>query len=278
MDPTDTFPRFPAKLRHPALVKPADFVGRYLSGVRTPARCILVWNPAVVEGLVRRFRARPIRGLTGAYVLPGPQPSVGIVLPRGVGAPTTVIRAEELIALGTREIIGIGYAGSLTRDVGPGEVVLCDRAIRDEGTSHHYAHPSVPARPSPSLREWAGRALQDAHVVFRTGPSWTTDAPYRETRAELRHYRREGILTVEMEAASLFVLGRHRRVRTASVFVISDVLDERGWTPHFHRVRDELEEVAAVLLDGSRRVPRTSSPRRLSSASDLPRRRPSAGR
>ena len=37
----------------------------------------------------------------------------------------------------------------------------------------------------------------------------TIDAPYRETVAEARRYRRQGVLTVEMEAAALFAVGRY---------------------------------------------------------------------
>jgi uridine phosphorylase len=163
-----------------------------------------------------------------------------------------VIRAEELTAVGAREFIGVGYAGALTPGLRPGDVIVCDEAIRDEGTSHHYAHPDVPARASRPLSRWVTQRLGDAHIPFRTGSTWTTDAPYRETRAELRHYRSQGVLTVEMEAAALFIFARHRNVRAASVLIVSDVLRESGWNPQFHRVAARLESVASTLLRAAR--------------------------
>jgi uridine phosphorylase len=36
------------------------------------------------------------------------------------------------------------------------------------------------------------------------GDTWTTDAPYRETRAALAAAEPEGVLCVEMEAAALY--------------------------------------------------------------------------
>ena len=150
--------------------------------------------------------------------------------------------------MGTREFVGIGYAGALAPDLAPGDIVVCDGAVRDEGTSHHYAPAHVTARPSRALTRWVERTLVRAGLAFRVGPSWTTDAPYRETRAELRRYRREGVLTVDMEASALFVFARFRRVRAASVFVISDVLTERGWDPHFHAVGRRQVEVAGAVL------------------------------
>jgi uridine phosphorylase len=247
----NSFPRYVSKVGHRSLVEPRVFVRRYLPGVRAPSRCVFLWNPPLTRRLVRRFRGQRIEGLGGTYSISDTHSGVGIVLPRGVGAPTTVIRAEELSALGTREFLGVGYAGSLTPELRPGDVVVCTGAVRDEGTSHHYAPPHVLAVPSPLLRRWVEKTLTHAGIPFVSGRSWTTDAVYRETRPELRHYRRTGVLTVDMEASAMFVFGRHRRVRVAFVFVISDVLRERGWTPHFHQVGGMLDRVATALLTGS---------------------------
>jgi uridine phosphorylase len=49
-------------------------------------------------------------------------------------------------------------------------------------------------------------ALRESGLTFRSGVSWTIDAPYRETVAEARHYQAEGVLCVEMEAAALTAL------------------------------------------------------------------------
>ena len=46
----------------------------------------------------------------------------------------------------------------------------------------------------------------------RQGTSWTIDAPYRETVAEIRRYRQEGVATVDMEASALFAVAAYRGV------------------------------------------------------------------
>jgi purine-nucleoside phosphorylase len=56
------------------------------------------------------------------------------------------------------------------------------------------------------------------------GPSWTTDAPYRETAEEVAKYRADGIVTVEMEASCLFTVASAVGVAAAAAFVVSDVL------------------------------------------------------
>jgi uridine phosphorylase len=45
-------------------------------------------------------------------------------------------------------------------------------------------------------------------VPVHTGPSWTTDAPFRETESLIASRRREGIISVEMEGAALLTLGK----------------------------------------------------------------------
>ena len=101
--------------------------------------------------------------------------------------------------------------------------------VRDEGTSHHYSPPSRWAHPDAELVASLRSALPDVLV----GPSWTTDAPYRETVEEIVAYRDEGILTVDMEASAIFTLGATLEVQTASVFCVSDVLHGEEWEPHF---------------------------------------------
>jgi len=45
-------------------------------------------------------------------------------------------------------------------------------------------------------------------VPVHTGPSWTTDAPFRETESLIASRRLEGVVSVEMEAAALLTLGK----------------------------------------------------------------------
>ncbi len=81
----------------------------------------------------------------------------------------------------------------------------------------------------------------------------TIDAPYRETVAEARRYRRQGVLTVEMEAAALFAVGRYRKADVAALFSFSDTLSITGevsWKPKFHLRRNlaGLEKIYRVAV------------------------------
>jgi uridine phosphorylase len=164
--------------------------------------------------------------------LPSTDHEVGVLGGFGFGAPVATFLLENFIALGTTKFISIGTAGGLQPGCQAGELVLCDRAIRDEGVSHHYAPSSKYAAPSDVLTSQLGSALQRAGLSFSRGCSWTIDTPYRESIDEARHYQAEGVLCVEMEAAALFTVGAFRSVQVASAFAISDLLDADEWQPH----------------------------------------------
>ena len=63
---------------------------------------------------------------------------VGVVGGFGIGAPAACVVLEGLIAFGVKRFVSVGFAGSLQPDLRIGDIVVCDKAIRDEGTSYHY--------------------------------------------------------------------------------------------------------------------------------------------
>jgi uridine phosphorylase len=142
--------------------------------------------------IVRRLKAFTL----GALV-------VGIV-GSAVGAPFAVLIAEELFASGCRLLISITSAGQITPSGKPPYFVVINRALRDEGTSYHYAY----SEAESDLVAAASEAIKAKGVNVVTGSSWTTDAPFRETEEAIAAARAKGILAVEMEAAALYAFAR----------------------------------------------------------------------
>jgi uridine phosphorylase len=58
------------------------------------------------------------------------------------------------------------------------------------------------------------------------GRVWTTDAPYRETAEQLGFWADQGVLAVEMQAASLFAFARARNAQVAIVALVSNGVDQ----------------------------------------------------
>jgi uridine phosphorylase len=177
----------------------------------------------------------------------------------GIGSPATAVQCEELIALGASRFISIGTAGSLWPNIGPGCLVICDRAIRDEGTSFHYAPPRKYAMPSAPLTRYMISAMSNAATDLHIGTTWTTDAPYRETPLEVETYTSEGVLTVDMEASALFTVAAYHGVHASSAFVISDQILGCRWVPNFQdsAVEAGLEVLLASAVDALSRCTTT---------------------
>ena len=165
--------------------------------------------------------------------------TVGVV-GLAVGAPFAVLVAEQLFASGCRLLISVTSAGQIV-PVGPTPYfVLIDRALRDEGTSHHYLPPSMFAEADAALADRRSPALAHCAVPVHRGTAWTTDAPYRETEDAIAAARAHGALAVEMEAAALYAFAQARR---------RDVLCFAHVTNRMARVEGDFEKGEA---DGAR--------------------------
>ena len=177
------------------------------------------------------------------------------------------------VALGAQRIVVVGYAGALQPGLDPGDVVLCERAIRDEGTSYHYLPAAAEARADPELLDVCRRGLTAAEIDAVRGRSWTTDAPFRETETEVREMQADGVLAVEMELAAVYAAAQVRGVAAAGLCVVSDSLSDLTWRPHFRdpHVRERLRAVFDVTVATLARSTADALPVTRSTSVRLPR-------
>lgn len=234
------FPNFRNKHAHEALVTPRAYLlyarsrGTVPKGP-PPVGLIIAYHRNLMRYVLRHHRTKAVKGFFGEmFLLRETGNRVAIVGDFGIGAPNAVIHLEEFIEWGVAKFISVGTAGGLQKGQRIGDLVLCTRAIRDEGCSHHYIRFSKYAYPSRELTERVRGALQSRRLKFAEGTSWTIDTPYRETTSEVRRYRSEGVLTVEMEAAALFAVAQYRKAQVAALCSVSDSLAELPWKPKFH--------------------------------------------
>ena len=153
----------------------------------------------------------------------------------GVGAPMAAGMMEEAIAAGCRAFVACGGAGAIQPGLALGHVIVPDRAVRDEGTSFHYLPPSRTVDADPASVAVATAVLDRRGVPYNVGTTWTTDAPYRETRGKVARRRAEGCITVEMETAAFLAVAQFRNVRFAQYLYAADDVsgeawDHRNWT------------------------------------------------
>lgn len=208
--PDNKNPSSPSVFLPAALLREARRQKR-LATVDVPAVCILDPDGDIVRRLRSTGQAQPFENwpcyhtALDTFALAGQ--TVGIV-GCAVGAPFAVLIAEELFASGCQLLVSITSAGQIAPAGQIPYFVIIDRALRDEGTSYHYAAPSEYSHADPGLVAMAADALKRNGPPVVVGSSWTTDAPFRETAEAIEAARAKGVLAVEMEAAALYAFAQ----------------------------------------------------------------------
>lgn len=192
---------------------------RGLADHPVPPVCVLDPDGDLVRYLRRSGLARPSESWacyhTALDEFTLSDGTVAGVVGCAVGAPFAVLIAEQLFASGCQLFVSITSSGRIV-DLGePPYAVLIDGALRDEGTSAHYLPAGsgrFVAAPNRALLDRVEAALRREGGMLHRGPTWTTDAPYRETEAAIAAAAGQGALAVEMEAAGLYAFASQRGV------------------------------------------------------------------
>jgi uridine phosphorylase len=196
-----------------------------------PPLCFLEFDGDLTDWLVGEGLAAPFAPWacfhTTMFALELEGISCGII-PRTIGGPYAVLIAEQLASAGVRLIVGLTSAGRVCPDLPLPCLVVITAAVRDEGTSYHYLPASKEVFCSSLVTELLERELAATGRAIRAGKVWTTDAPYRETKEQLQRWSEDGVLAVEMQAASLFAFAQARGVAVASVAMVSNAVDHEG--------------------------------------------------
>lgn len=243
------FPKFKNKHLEEALFNPTDFTSwtNYLKKdyKKSPKKYIIIYYPSILKHFKKKYKPKIIK--FNKLITIYQYKDIGVVQMTGIGASNAATVFEELIALGGREFINVGSAGGLD-SLG---IFLCEKAIRDEGTSYHYIPHGTFSYPDKKLTRRFEKYLIKNRVDFKRATTWTIDAPYRETKAEIKHYKKQGVKTVEMEASALFAVAKIRKVKIAAAFVVSDVLGEEKWDPQFDskHVKQKLNKLFDIAVE-----------------------------
>lgn len=137
----------------------------------------------------------------------------------GAGGGSTASALEELIAIGADTFVRVGTCGAIQAEIACGDVVIHTGAVRLDGTSLQYVRPEYPAAAHPVVVLALVQAAEQLGVPYHLGVSASTAAFYTgQGRPGWQGYRQSfmddllpdlqaaGVLTFEMEAATIFTL------------------------------------------------------------------------
>jgi uridine phosphorylase len=203
-----------------------------------------VYDPVILCPVeeITRLAAVALGGMR-AFRLLYPAKVYNIVLGRGrgslvgpcMGAPVAAMVLEKCIAQGVRNVIFLGFCGSLNPRLRLGNLLVVDSALSEEGTSRHYLPDKFPPLAGPRATSALEQALKAKGTRYQKGRVWTCDAMYRETREKVRRYGQEGVLGVEMELSALFTVARYRGIDLGALVVATDELFDLKWVAGYTR-------------------------------------------
>jgi len=165
-----------------------------------------------------------------------------------VGEPKCINDYEELIAMGSKRLILFGSCGVLDKNITDCSIIIPTRALRDEGCSYHYAPPADAIEVNTKYREEFRQVLSELGYSYVEGTTWTTDAPYRETREKVNRRREQGAVCVEMECAGMQALCNFRNTEFFQFFYAADNLDHPQWDRRSLSGLDKLDDKTKIGL------------------------------
>lgn len=165
-----------------------------------------------------------------------------------VGEPACIGDFEDMIVMGMRKLILFGNCGVLDRSIEDCGIIIPTKALRDEGSSYHYAPPADSMEVNHKYRDLFHLVLEEHGYPYVEGTTWTTDAPYRETREKVARRKAQGAICVEMECAGMQAAADFRNVDFFQFFYAGDNLDQATWDPRSLSGKTRLDDKGKIAL------------------------------
>lgn len=145
-----------------------------------------------------------------------------------IGAPMVVGFLEELKARGFNNFIVLGSCGVLDQSIQADKIIIPSSALRDEGTSYHYAPASDEIAYDETLLLTMENALNKSGIEHIRTKVWTTDAFYRETAAKVKRRLEAGAKVVDMESSAIMAWAQYRQANVYQFFYTADYVDHHN--------------------------------------------------
>lgn len=146
----------------------------------------------------------------------------------GIGCMSAAVAIEELINVGCKYFIRVGTCGSLSSQINPGDIIIVTGAVRGDGASKEYVPIEYPAVADYctviALRNRAKKEDADYKLgIIRTHDAFYMESPFAfgDYKKRIAVWAEAGVLAIENESSTLFVIGSLRKVQVGSILVVA---------------------------------------------------------
>lgn len=142
----------------------------------------------------------------------------------GMGSANAATCMDLISAVAPKGVLFLGKCGGLKHSTEIGHFILPIAAIRGEGTSDDYAPHDLPALPSFKLHKFVSEKIVEAGMDYRTGVIYTTNRRVWEHDTVFKQkLRKLQVIGIDMETATLFVVGFTNGIPRGALLLVSDV-------------------------------------------------------
>ncbi|CAN5807276.1 AMP nucleosidase [soil metagenome] len=167
------------------------------------------WNNVKVVGADRPMQCATANNIT--------------IINFGMGSPGAATIMDLLSAIKPKAVLFLGKCGGLKKRNKIGDLILPIAAIRGEGTSNDYFPPEVPAMPAFALQKAISTTIRDHNCDYWTGTCYTTNRRVWEHDEAFKEYlRRIRAYAIDMETATIFMVGFYNKISTGALLLVSD--------------------------------------------------------
>ncbi len=167
----------------------------------------------------------------------------------GMGGPQAAICIEELGHMGADTFIRVGSCGTLQDYVNVGDVIIATGVYRGAATGNRYLPPAFPAAPNFQMLTALVEAAKKLGIKVHVGLGSSWDAFYALPEPKLlEKLKQAGVLAVEMEADTLFIVSSFRGWRAGALFACDGTPTEikPAWGEEAFRKGEEQEIQIAI--------------------------------
>jgi uridine phosphorylase len=177
------------------------------------------------------------------------------------GAARTAETVQIAALVGVRLAVQLGSCGILGDGVRPGDVIVPTQALGLDGVTAGYAD-GLEVAASGAWSDLAAAALTARGISVRRGPTVTWPTLFNQPRDQVRRWRDEGRLGVDMETATTLAVAARFSVPAIALLVAWDeLLSERSFLDPlaesdaraFAAAEESVFDVATGLAAASRR-------------------------
>lgn len=199
-----------------------------------PKVAVGVFSNHLFKDIVEKFSTNEVGYISGAnmernvYIINYKGTLITLFM-AGVSGAWLCADIEELHAQGVEKFIIFGNCGVLDSSIEDCSIIIPILAYREEGASYHYIEESDTIEMNPKYKDDFIEILNKYNFDYIEGPTWTTDAFYRETVNKIKKYKELGVKTVEMEGASIAAVCKYLNIDYFTFYYAGDNLDSVEW-------------------------------------------------